>query len=166
MTRLYKLLKIFSDVNAFTLMSKPDNFSFVDDHIAGSSIPISTDHLQFFIDEQIKHVISLTPQRPLAFLYLDSDELINHHLAIYSAPSKNIIDQFLEIVQDAMSKGEKMVVHCQFGQERTAMMLAIYLTEIQKYNTLDAMEIVREKRPRSLQTYAAVTFIREYHRRR
>ena len=147
-------------------MSKPDNFSFIDDHIAGSSIPITTDHLQFFIDEGIKHVISLTPQRPLAFLHMDSDGLINHHLVIYSAPSQEIIGKFLEIVNDAMSKGEKMVVHCQYGQERTGMMLALYLAEIQNYNTLDAMEIVREKRPRSLQTHASVSFIREYHRRR
>lgn len=147
-------------------MSRPDNFSFIDDHIAGSSIPITTDHLQFFIDEGIRHVISLTPQRPLAFLHMNADELITHHLAMYSVPSIDIINKFLQIVRDAMSKGERLVVHCQYGQERTGMMLAIYLAEIQNYNTLDAMEIVREKRPRSLQTHASVTFMREYHRRR
>ena len=147
-------------------MSKPDNFSFIDEHIAGSSIPTSTDHLQFFIDEGIKHVISLTPQKPLTFLHMESDELVNHHLAMYSVPSKDVISKFLQVVRDAMSKGEKLVVHCQYGQERTGMMLAIYLAEIQNYNTLDAMEIVRERRPSSLQTYASITFIREYHRRR
>lgn len=137
---------------------EPQNFSFLDDTIAGSAIPEHVEHLQFYKKNNIKHVISLTGHRPLVMYHNDS-LVESHHLPVYSTPAETIIQEFLNIVRNAMKVGEKVVIHCQYGQERTGMLLVIYLIEIQGMSLYDAMDLVKEKRPSSLKTYVANEYL-------
>ncbi len=136
---------------------KPRNFAFIDDFIAGSAIPDNIDHLKFYKENGINRVISLTADRPLVMYHNNIIE--DHHLAISSTPSDRTIKKYIDILRDAEKNNEKVVVHCQFGQERTGIMLIIYLVEIKGMNKDDAIRLLREKRPVSLKTYHAIQYL-------
>ncbi|MCY3410357.1 MAG: dual specificity protein phosphatase family protein [Candidatus Heimdallarchaeota archaeon] len=136
------------------------NFSFIDDTIAGSACPVHIDDLKEVYNAGIRHIISLTTDRPIVFLHNNLSDLLSTHLPIYSVPSENVINKFLEVVQDTQSKGGRVLIHCQFGQERTGMLLAIYLIKMKGLSADEAINEVRTLRPGSLRTHAAIDFLR------
>ena len=139
-----------------------NNFSWIDKNVAGSAIPQSIDDINHYIKEGIAHVVSLTPERPLVFFH--TDKIDDHHLAIYSIPSDQVVNKFIHLVRDILKRGEKMVIHCQFGQERTGIMIAIYLVEIKGMKLKAVIDLIRRKRPGSLQTYHSVNYLRNRYR--
>ena len=52
-----------------------DNFSFIDDNIAGSAYPNDIADLEVFHDQGISHIISLTPQPPLVSKYFPDNTM-------------------------------------------------------------------------------------------
>ena len=117
------------------LVDEPSNFSFIDDFIAGSAIPQNKSNLDFYIRKNIKNIVSLTYNKHLALHYIDTDNFNLLHLPISNPPiSPEMIESYFDFLKKAKENNEKVVIHCQFGQERTGIMLVIYLIEIKGFN--------------------------------
>lgn len=139
---------------------EPYNFSFIDNTIAGSGIPTIIENIDFYLDENIEYVISLTPQKPLISKYQNKIKFI--HYPVLSIPSDKIIEDYIIKMSKIKDDQKKAVVHCQYGQERTGLFLAIYLMEFERYSSIDAIEMIRKKRPGSLLSTATTNFVMNY----
>lgn len=135
----------------------PENFSWIDNFVAGSSIPIHIDHIEFFKSNGITHVISLTSTIPLVMKY--TKKISHVHIPIYSTPDNHQLFQIKKLLRDIKSESGKIVVHCQYGQERTGIFLAIYLILFYNLTPKEAIKKIRKKRPGSLRTFAAAQYI-------
>lgn len=136
-----------------------DNFSFIDETLSGSAYPNQIEDLDRYIDEDISHIISLTPNLPLVSRYLEDKNIIFHHFPVYATPDEAQLSQFESLMKLVVKKGEKAVVHCQYGQERTGIFLAHYLIKVKSMKVKDAIHLIRTKRPSSLQTSHSRYFI-------
>jgi protein-tyrosine phosphatase len=126
--------------------------------VAGSAQPYQLEEIEQYYSDGIRHVISLTPNKPLVAKHMD-DRIKVHHLPVYGVPDDSQIQDFLQIVASAKKQDEKVVVHCQFGQERTGMFLAAYLVESKKLSARQAIAQIRELRPSSLRSSASLNFL-------
>ena len=141
------------------MVNEPENFSWVDEFIAGSAKPQILEHLKFYTNEGIGKIISLNVERPIVMHDKKQISIVDVHLPVYSTPSEIVVKRFIDEVKESQKKNEKVVVHCQFGQERTGQMLAIYRIEIKKMRRDDAINYLRSKRPISLRTQTAMSYL-------
>lgn len=85
----------------------PHNFSWVEPgKLAGLAMPRMTSEYQYLLDNGVKHLVCLCERKPP---YYDTcPELNLHHIKIadFTPPSPTQIEKFLNIVEDANSKGE------------------------------------------------------------
>lgn len=65
-------------------------------------------------------------------------QFVNIPLDGISKPSRKAVLQFLEIVES--EKAKPVFVHCQYGQDRTGTMIAIYREESQKWSAEQAYQ--------------------------
>lgn len=140
-------------------MSSPKNFSFVDEIIAGSAIPFSEDNIEFLINSGIKYIISLTEEGLETYFPHASAQLTLVHIPIFGPPTDSEVIQFLNIISKAERANEKVMIHCQYGQERTGCFLAIYLIEKKGYSFEEAISLVKKTRPNSLQSSSMIRFL-------
>ncbi|MHA2172604.1 MAG: dual specificity protein phosphatase family protein [Candidatus Kariarchaeaceae archaeon] len=140
------------------MKTDPGNFSWIDSNIAGSALPSHVDHLKYFVDQGITHVLSLTPNKPLVFTYRD-DSLQHIHLPIFSLPSSDQLQEYRNLLERILSDNGKLVVHCQFGQERTGILLALYLHWYKGLSLDSAIKTIQTKRLGSLQSSSALRFL-------
>lgn len=134
--------------------TRPSNFSWVvDDVLAGSSYPNHKRHFQYYMDNGIRHVITLTEFK--APMHLAPPGLSNTFMPVveFEPPSLQQIIQFVDIVENARDKKEGVVVHCHWGRGRTGTMLAAYLVKDRHMDPRDAIEEIRSRRPYSVETY-------------
>lgn len=145
------------------MVSKPENFSWLDEFIAGSAKPQTLEHLKFYVSDGIGKVISLNVERPLVMYDKENVNIADVHLPVFSTPSENTLRKYREELRESMLKGEKVVIHCQFGQERTGQMLAIYLMEFKRMRWKEAFDYLRSIRPTSLGTQGAINFLKNHY---
>lgn len=85
----------------------PHNFSWVEPgKLAGLALPRMTSEYQYLLDNGIKHLVCLCERKPP---YHDTcPQLQLHHIKIvdFTPPSPSQIERFLNIVEEANSKGE------------------------------------------------------------
>lgn len=142
--------------------SKPRNFSFIDEFIAGSSFPYETSNLEYFLESGITNIVTITSESPLSLEYFDKSEFKLLHLPVSSPPISNrSIQNYTQFLQSALKNDEKVVVHCQFGQERTGILLVIYLVKFKKISAQDAIDKIRKMRPQSLQMKSSIKYLLE-----
>ena len=142
-------------------MDEPGNFSFIDNFIAGSAFPYNKSNLEFFLVNNINNIVTLTSDKPLALQYVDKLDFNHLHITITAPPLTNeMIRHFVDFLTKAKEKNEKVVVHCQFGQERTGIMLVLYLIKLKGYNVNEAISEIRKMRPGSLQMNNTLEFLR------
>jgi len=137
----------------------PSNYSFLDRFVGGSALPGTLDDLQAYEDDGVTDIFSLTPNLPLVTRYYEGDILQFHHLPVYATPDDMQITRFLELIKEIRHQGTKAVIHCQYGQERTGMFLAIYLIEILGMDVTAAISTIREQREGSLRTQHALNYL-------
>ncbi|XP_038624846.1 dual specificity protein phosphatase 23 [Tachyglossus aculeatus] len=133
--------------------SAPPNFSWVlPGRLAGLAVPRLPAHYQFLWAQGVRHLVSLTERAPQ---HRDTcPGLILHRLRIpdFCPPSPDQIDRFVQIVDEAVSRGEAVGVHCALGFGRTGTLLACYLVKVQGLSGGQAVEEIRRLRPGSIET--------------
>lgn len=69
---------------------------------------------------------------------------------LYDSPSADIgiyFDECVAFIDDALSKNEKILVHCYAGISRSSSIVLAYLMKRYNYSLKEAVEIVKKKRP-------------------
>jgi len=102
----------------------------------------------------IRRIISLT-ERPLGVGMGPLTDFQIYHLPVvdFRAPSQEIIERSVELIDEARAAGEGILVHCYMGIGRTGTVVAAYLTT-QGLTGIEAIDRVRELRPGSVEVPA------------
>jgi protein tyrosine/serine phosphatase len=138
----------------------PYNFSFVDDNIAGSGQPQTKNHLESLLKQDISVIISLTPTSTKSLLNLSGMErdFELYHYPTASFPHISQLQDFFETIQAKLAENKKILVHCQFGQERTGIFLSWYLKQKYQISSQESMDKLWKLRPNSLKSYNSVQY--------
>ena len=145
---------------------RPSRFSWLDDDIAGSGKPMSLEQLRWVKERGVTMIVSLTetplPQewvRDLGLRYLH--EPVRDH----SAPSPEKLQRIVDAMLEEIRRGGKVLVHCAGGVGRTGTVLAAYLIAKKGLKPEDAVNLVRQRRPGSIepaQEWSVYEFYRRY----
>jgi atypical dual specificity phosphatase len=141
----------------------PRNFSWVEPSVlAGCGRPETLIELEAAKREGIEAIVSLTstPLNPevirrLGFAYM--------HSPLSTVPSVQQLTQIAQFIESQKSQSHPVLVHCGEGKGRTGTALAAYLV----YNGLhadEAIQLVREKRPGSIQNADQELVIQEFEK--
>jgi atypical dual specificity phosphatase len=85
------------------------------------------------------------------------------HSHISGGPSIEQLDEIIKFVEQQNAKSKSVLVHCGEGKGRTGTVLAAYLV----YHGLsadEAIRVVREKRPGSIENLEQENAIREFEK--
>ena len=86
-----------------------------------------------------------------------------HHMPLrdFTAPSHELIRQFIGIVKNTRQTGKSTVVHCLAGRGRSGTMAACYLVSLGR-SSREAIDEVRTLRPGSIETVGQEEAVHEY----
>lgn len=92
-----------------------------------------------------------------------------HHLPIVdtsvpTAEQAAEVDELVGAIRQALSAGERVVVHCRGGQGRTGTIASIVLTTF-GHEPQDAIRIVRDAQPRAVENARQQQYVREASQR-
>ncbi|MCF8885504.1 MAG: dual specificity protein phosphatase family protein [Nitrososphaerota archaeon] len=141
-----KMRSIFED--------SPQRFGWVDYFVAGSGRPVSYEQVKWVKEKGISTIISLT-ESPLPEDWVKELEIKYHHYPIkdHSAPDPHLLKEIVEKIIEEIEKGGRVLVHCAAGLGRTGVVLASYLIVKKKIPPEEAIKIVREIRPGSIESH-------------
>ncbi len=99
----------------------------------------------------IRRIISLT-ERPLGVGMGPLTDFQIYHLPVvdFRAPSQDIIERSVALIDEARAAGDGILVHCYMGIGRTGTVVAAYLTT-QGLTGIEAIDRVRDLRPGSIE---------------
>lgn len=134
------------------LFHRPMNFSFVDDHVCGSARIMSKQDLEWLRLNGVGAILALT-ESPAPSSWLQNSGLEYRHVPIknHTAPNFAQLDESVGFIEDNIQSGKKTLVHCAAGKGRTGTVIAAYLCRKNNASAEDAIKMVREKRPGSIE---------------
>ncbi len=143
------------------------NFSWlIKGEIAGMARPDSTiNDFEVLKNKNIEAIVSLT-ESSLDKVLIEEFGFEVKYIPVkdFSTPRIEQIEDFLEFAEKIRAAGKKLVVHCDGGMGRTGTMLACYLVS-KGINAAKAIEIVRRKRPNSIETKEQEQVVFKFWRR-
>lgn len=151
-------------------LRKPGNLSFIDEHVAGSAYIYSLEEVDWLARKGIEVVISLVElSEPVRDRMVELG-IENYSFPIdnFSAPPIELLAQIVDLINEKVSGGKKVLIHCLAGCGRTGTVLASYLVS-KGMSPDEAIESLRSKRPCSVETQQqqdAVWFYYSYLRGR
>lgn len=77
-------------------------------------------------------------------------------------PDLEMILSVVQVMSHTIQSGKKLAVHCHAGLGRTGLAIACYLVYDRRLHAKDAIEVVRLKRPGSIQNRKQTTFIHQF----
>lgn len=135
--------------------SLPRNFSWlVVNRLAGSACPSSELELMSLQGVNIGHVITISPEMSPPPCIQTMVGLRWTVIPVPNFKAANIQDfeQFFRVIELCFEEDLSVLVHCASGRGRTGMFLAAYLIKYQGLTAQQAIERVRDLRPRSIET--------------
>ena len=103
---------------------------------------------EFFKQVGITHVLSV-----IDFDLYEKGQFSEYgqlHVRLDDDPNENLLEHFARgtaFIEEALSNGGGVFVHCAMGKSRSAAMICAYLMKRDSISPMEALEIVREGRP-------------------
>jgi atypical dual specificity phosphatase len=134
------------------ITKKPTNFSwFINDKLAGSGMPTSSEELEWVIKKGVKSIVTMT-EKPLPESWIKNIKYLHVPTEDLSAPDMEKIDNAVDFIHERIKNNEPTMVHCAAGIGRTGTILACYLVKYHDLSVKDAIDKVRKERPGSIQS--------------
>lgn len=130
---------------------KPARFSWViHTKLAASGKPSSRLQLSWLARRKLTAILDLTEN--LIHIYRrHSGTYLKIPIQEHSKPSLIQLIEAVNFIQERNNSGEAVLVHCLAGLGRTGTVLACYLIKKQGMQPEEAIDLVREKRPGSIE---------------
>ena len=136
-----------------TVTGKPDRFSWViEKKLAGSALPQSIDAVQWVISQGIKSIVTIR-EEPLTDEWIKDVNYLHVMSNDMDVPEFADLVHAVDFIHSRITNNEPVLVHCLAGIGRTGTVLACYLVKYQNISAAEAMQIMREERPGSIQSY-------------
>ena len=145
---------------------KPTNFSWViDGKLAGCGLPVTNDEFDWVIAQGIKSIVTVR-EVALPSDWFNGGDIDYLHLAVedFGAPNLEELVQAVDFIDQQISSGRPVMVHCAAGKGRTGAVLAAYLIKKQNLTADHAIDKVREMRPGSVQSISQETAVSMYEK--
>ena len=144
------------------ILGRPMNFSFIDDHVAGSASPLSKKEVNWLREKKGIRAILSVREGPLVNGWVNGLRYLNVQVKNHYVPSLQQVKECVDFVVAESQAGNKVVVHCAAGRGRTGTVLAAYLCYKGDISPEDAIREVRAKRHGSIERKQE-SVIREYY---
>ena len=143
---------------------KPDNFSWlIDNKLAGSAIPTSKDEVNWLKEQGIKSIVTIREEpldenwiNEMNYLHVLSDDM--------GVPSFDDLKNSVDYIHQRIQNKKPVMVHCLAGLGRTGTILACYLIKYEKMSAVDAIQLIREQRHGSIQSFVQEEIIFQYEK--
>ena len=148
-------------------MSRPDFFTWIDEPVlAASAEPGAPEQLAWLRGQGVDILVTLT-EEPLPRNWVDRAGLLSVHVPVpdMDVPTAEQIEQVMSVIEKARASGMGVAIHCLAGRGRTGTILAAYFVH-QGLSAREAMKMVRELRPGSIEVTEQEDAIRAYERSR
>ncbi|MGI0049099.1 MAG: dual specificity protein phosphatase 23 [Nitrososphaera sp.] len=145
---------------------KPTNFSWViEGKLAGCGLPVSQDEFEWVVDQGIKSVVTVR-EIALPSDWFNGGDIDYLHLQVedFGAPNMEELVQAVDFIDQQISSGKPVMVHCAAGKGRTGAVLAAYLVKKQNLTADQAIEKLRGMRPGSVQSISQETAVSMYEK--
>lgn len=145
---------------------KPTNFSWViEGKLAGCGLPVSEDEFEWVVDQGIKSIVTVR-ELALPSDWFNGSDIDYLHLAVedFGAPNMDELVHAVDFIDQKISSGKPVMVHCAAGKGRTGAVLAAYLVKKQNLTADQAIEKVRSMRPGSVQSVSQETAVSMYEK--
>ncbi|AFU57522.1 dual specificity protein phosphatase [Candidatus Nitrososphaera gargensis Ga9.2] len=145
---------------------RPTNFSWViEGKLAGCGLPVSEDEFGWVIDQGIRSIVTVR-EVPLPSDWFNGSDIDYLHLAVedFGAPSIEELAQAVDFIDQQISSGRPVMVHCAAGKGRTGAVLAAYLVKKQNLAADQAIDMIRNMRPGSVQSISQETAVLMYEK--
>ncbi|MDQ4049998.1 MAG: dual specificity protein phosphatase 23 [Thermoproteota archaeon] len=145
---------------------RPTNFSWVmEGKLAGSGLPVSEEEFRWLFEKGIKTIVTIR-EVPLPSKWFDGKDIDYLHLKVedYGAPSVEVMDETVDYIDNKISSGKPVLIHCAAGKGRTGALLAAYLIKKENLTAKQAIEKIRLMRPGSVQSLTQETALSMYEK--
>ena len=134
------------------MLSKPANFSWVEERIAASAVPNGAKHLTWLKKQGIDTILCLV-EKPVN--KREAEELGIEYIHIplndHEPPEVEALTEAIQHIKRVTSSGRRILVHCAAGMGRTGTVLAAYFMAEQGMSADEAIYHVRSLRPGSIE---------------
>ena len=135
------------------ITGKPDNFSWlIDGKLAGSAIPTSKDEIKWVQEQGVKSIVTIR-EEPLVDEWIKDVNYLHVMSNDMGVPEFDDLIHAVDFIHRRITNNEPVLVHCLAGIGRTGTILACYLVKYQNTSAEEAIQMVREQRPGSIQSY-------------
>ena len=148
------------------MMDRPTNFSWViEGKLAGSGLPVTEDEFEWLVDQGIRSIVTVR-EVALPSHWFDGVDIDYLHLTVedFGAPTIEEVDQAVGFIDQEISNGRPVMVHCAAGKGRTGAVLAAYLVKKDNLSSEEAIEKLRNMRPGSVQSVSQETLVSMYEK--
>ena len=148
------------------MMDRPTNFSWViEGKLAGCGLPVTGDEFKWLADQGIKSVVTVR-EVALPSDWFDGSDIDYLHLQVedFGAPTIEELVQAIDFIDQQITNGRPVMVHCAAGKGRTGAVLAAYLVKKLNLTADQAIEKLRGMRPGSVQSVSQETAVSMYEK--
>lgn len=162
MTRIGNAYRRFHSL----VSDRPTNFSWVmEGKLAGSGLPVSEEEFRWLFEKGIKSIVTIR-EVPLPSKWFEGKDIDYLHLKVedYGAPSVEDMNETVDYIENKISSGKPVLIHCAAGKGRTGALLAAYLIKKENLTAKQAIQKIRLMRPGSVQSLTQETALSMYEK--